>query len=339
MSLLGIDPTTSQLNTRNCCQLAARKPRQAAIDVARVRAHVEVHVRVALVHHFFESARKARSWLLMLCLVVVATTDAGSLSPQALRDLIENGEGRDRAFADAIVRMAWLRTSEPQQRAELGLLHAAIKAASLREHRKLRALIAQGELRGPALRELFDGVAPLERDHFVEEVLGIAYGPLDEPELGTDQMTYAPSGYDEIVHAFDASGLAAADRFLDLGAGLGKVVMLAALLTGAKSRGVERDGVLCELAETARRELGLGDVQLRRGDAREADSSEADVIFMYLPFTGEVLATVMGRLLSCTARAGRRRFLCTGPLDPVRYPQLVPAGPPKSWLNVYAFAA
>jgi protein-L-isoaspartate O-methyltransferase len=278
----------------------------------------------------------------MLSLLVVATTEAGTLTPQALRELIENGEGRDRAFADAIVRMAWSRTSEPAQRAELGLLHAAVRAASLRQHRKLRARIAQGELRGAALRALFEAQAAFERDHFVEEVLGIAYPPLDEPELSTDQMTYAPSGYDEIVHAFDASRLTAADRFLDLGAGLGKVVMLAALLTGAKSSGVERDGVLCELAETARRELGLGGVQLRRADAREVDSTDADVVFMYLPFSGEVLASVMGRLLADARRAAtrsRRRFLCTGALDPVRYPELAPAGPPKSWLNVYTFNA
>lgn len=270
----------------------------------------------------------------------VATTETGTLSPQALRDLIENGEGRDRAFADAIVRMAWSRTSEPHQRAELGLLHAAARAASLRQHRELRARIAKGALRGAALREIFDAAAPLERDHFVEEVLGIAYPPLDEPAVATDQMCYAPSGYDEIVHAFDLSGLAAADRFLDLGAGLGKVVMLAALFTGAKSTGVERDGVLCELGETARRELGLGGVQLRRGDAREVDSTEADVVFMYLPFSGEVLATVMDRLLADarrTAARARRRFLCTGPLDPERYPELAVAGPPKSWLNVYRF--
>lgn len=262
------------------------------------------------------------------------------LSPQELRELIEHGDTRDRAFADAIVRMAWSRTQAQADRAELDVLHASVRAASLRQHAALRAQIARGELRGQPLRQRLEAVPPLERDHFVEEVLGIAYPPLDEPALGTDQMTYAPSGYDEIVHAFDTSELGPADRFLDLGAGLGKVVMLAALLTGAKSSGVERDGVLCELAEAARRDLGLGGVQLRRGDAREVDSAAADVVFMYLPFSGEVLATVMGRFLADARRSAartRRRFLCTGPLDPERYPELVAAGPPKSWLNVYAF--
>jgi len=266
--------------------------------------------------------------------------EEGALSPRALRELMESGEGRDRAFADAIVRMAWLRTSDANQRAELGLLHEAVRAAAARQHQKLRTRIASGELRGGALRQLFEATPALERDHFIEEVLGVAYPPLDEPALTSDEMTYAPSGFDEIVHAFDATGLGPADRFLDLGAGLGKVVMLAALLTGAKSTGVERDGVLCEVGEAARRELGLGGVQLRRGDARRADSAEADVVFMYLPFTGAVLSTVMARLLADARRAegrARRRFLCTGALEPGRYPQLVAEGPPKSWLNVYRF--
>jgi protein-L-isoaspartate O-methyltransferase len=238
------------------------------------------------------------------------------------------------------MRMAWSRGSEPAHCAELGVLHATVRAASLCQHAELRARIAKGELRGRALREHFDAVPPLERDHFVEEVLGIAYPPLEEPALSPDLMTYAPSGYDEIVHAFDVSALGPADRFLDLGAGLGKVVMLAALLTGAKSTGIERDGVLCELGEVARRELGLGGVRLERGDARQVQSAEADVIFMYLPFSGEVLATVLARLLTDPQRSAaraRRRFLCTGPLALERYPGLALAGPSKSWLNVYGF--
>ena len=268
-------------------------------------------------------------------------SEAGTLSPRALRDLIEQGEGRDRAFADAIVRMAWSRTTDAAHRAELDLLHASVREAALRHHASLRLRIAKGELRHGSLRQLFDEQPPLERDHFVEEVLGIAYPPLEESALTTELMTYAPSGYDEIVHAFDASELGPADRFLDLGAGLGKVVMLAALLTGAKSVGVERDGVLCELGETARRELGLGSVQLQRGDAREVDSAEADVVFMYLPFSGAVLASVLKRLLADARRSSaraRRPFLCTGALDLKQYPELTLAAPPKSWLNVYAFA-
>jgi SAM-dependent methyltransferase len=267
--------------------------------------------------------------------------EAGTLSPRALRDLIEQGEGRDRAFADAIVRMAWSRTTDAAHRAELDLLHASVREAALRHHASLRVRIVKGELRRGALRQLFDEQPPLERDHFVEEVLGIAYPPLEEPALVTSEhMTYAPSGYEEIVHAFELTQLGPGDRFLDLGSGLGKVVMLAALLTGAASSGVESDPQLCELGRGAAAALGVPGVQLLRGDAREASGADADVVFMYLPFAGAGLVRVMERLRQDARRPRarpRQRFLCTGPLDLVRFPGVTPVGAAKSWLNVYAW--
>ena len=264
-----------------------------------------------------------------------------SLGPEALAELIERGDGSDRAFVDALLRMEWSRCNDAGQRTELGELHGALQAAGLRSHATLRRQIAQGQLRGGALRDLFDDVPRLERDHFVEEALGIAYPPLEEPALVTSEhMTYAPSGYDEIVHALELTRLGPGDRFLDLGSGLGKVVMLAALLTGAASSGVESDPQLCELGRGAAAALGVPGVQLLRGDAREASGADADVVFMYLPFAGEVLARVMERLLEEGRRpraCARQRFLCTAPLDTTRYSELVPVGAAKSWLNVYAW--
>lgn len=79
---------------------------------------------------------------------------------------------------------------------------------------------------------------------------------LDEPGLTTDTMTYVPSGYAEIVHAFDASGRAAGDRFLDLR--------------------------LCQLGGQACRELCLARADLQLGDAREAEDLSAEVALMGL---------------------------------------------------------
>jgi protein-L-isoaspartate O-methyltransferase len=264
-----------------------------------------------------------------------------SFGPEALAELIERGDGSDRAFVDALLRMEWSRCNDTGQRAELGELHRALQAAGLRVHATMRGQIAQGQLRGAALRELFDDVPRLQRDHFVEEVLGIAYPPLEEPALVTSEhMTYAPSGYEEIVHAFELTQLGPGDHFLDLGSGLGKVVMLAALLTGAASSGVESDPQLCELGRGAAAALGAPGVQLLRGDAREASGADADVVFMYLPFAGAGLVRVMERLRQDARRPRarpRQRFLCTGPLDLVRFPGVTPVGAAKSWLNVYAW--
>jgi hypothetical protein len=253
-------------------------------------------------------------------------------APSELRELVRRGDGADRAYADALLRMAWARSADLEERRELLGVFAALRAVSRQRHAPLRARIASGELGRGGLRELFDAVPALERDHFVEEVLGIAYPPLDEGAPGSDLMSYAPSGYDEIVYAFDQSKLAAGERLLDLGAGLGKVVMLAELLTGAAGFGVEYDPRLCQLGNEACGELGLRGQRLEARDARDLQSFDADVVFMYLPFSGEVLATVLARLLSDE----RPRYLCAGALELQRYPELAPVGSPQSWLNVYA---
>ncbi|NUO54964.1 MAG: methyltransferase domain-containing protein, partial [Polyangiaceae bacterium] len=242
-----------------------------------------------------------------------------------LAALFESDQSRDRAFADGLIRMHFARATDASERREIAALFTRLRDAALRAHADLRASIAAGSMRGAVLRARFDEVPAAERDHFVEEVLGIAYPPLDERRLGPELVAYQPSGYDEIVQALDVTNIDAGGRFLDIGSGMGKAVLLAALLTGASSSGLELDAELHEIAKAQSEALGLERVQFRRGDAREETLDEADVIFMYLPFTGEALATVMTRLLTnarvWTARPAGR-FLCGGALDLVRYPEL-----------------
>jgi protein-L-isoaspartate O-methyltransferase len=267
-------------------------------------------------------------------------TTSAMVDPDALRALLDRDDGRDRAFVDAMIRMAWSRKMEPAKRDELGELHRAVRAASLRSHGAIRTQIADGTLRGAKLRNRFDDVPVFQRDHFVEEVLGIAYPPLEEPELTPGLMTYSPSGYDEIVHAIDVTRLGPGDQFLDVGSGMGKAVMLATLLAGATSTGVECERSLDALARDASHAIGLQEVRFHHGDARDVASENADVVFMYLPFTGSVLTTVMARLIEegrPRASRSRARFLCAGPLDTHHYPDLVAAGPAKSWLHIYAW--
>ncbi len=257
----------------------------------------------------------------------------------SLRTLLDTDRASDRAFVDALIRVGWSRTSDAAERAELEQLHAATRAAALRSHGELRAQVASGSLRGAALRRCFDDLPLLERDHFVEELLGIAYPPLDEPQLARDLVGYSPSGYDEIVHAFDVTGLAACHSFQDLGCGLGKAMLLAALLNGAVSAGVDCNALLCEQGQRSARELGLDEVRFQHGDAREAPLAEADVSFMYLPFTGDALSTVLARLMAQgrPSPRGWRRYLCCGALELRRFPELELAGPARSWLHVYAW--
>jgi protein-L-isoaspartate O-methyltransferase len=255
----------------------------------------------------------------------------------ALQELLASGEVSERAYVDGALRMYWAR-AESEQRGPITRLHEAVKLEARRAHASLRAEIAVGRARGAALEQRFMAVPPREREHYVEEVLGLAYPPLDEPALERELIGYQPSGFDELSFAFEAVQLSAGQRFLDLGSGLGKAVLLADLLRGARAHGIEQDARLCAGAERAAADLGCRATFLH-ADIRQVELDEADVVFMYLPFTGQVLRGVLERLLRPAGAAARKppRFLCSAALDESAYPELQPVGPARSWLHVYAW--
>ena len=146
--------------------------------------------------------------------------------------MVEPDTLRDRAFIDGTLRLRVARADEGERRV-LEAQRATLVDAAAQAHAALRAAIRDGTLRGDALRARFDAWAPHERDHYVEEVLGIAYPALAEPAPEHELVSYCPSGYDEILHAFEATGLGAGDRFFDVGSGAGKSVLLARLLLPA----------------------------------------------------------------------------------------------------------
>jgi hypothetical protein len=249
-------------------------------------------------------------------------------------------EVADRAFLDSSIRIEWAKTANTSKRAQLIERHGALRAASLASHIGIRKEIREGRLRLQALRQYFDKLPLEERDHFVEEVLGIAYLPLEEEDRTEEAevRAYTPSGYDEMSYAFDVMELGPNNRLFDVGSGAGKALLLGALLCGARCSGLEKNPVLHNLAASAAKDLDI-ETHARSvlGDLKTdaiAIADEADVLFMYLPFTGTTLTTVMDRLLS---KPGRR-FLCAGAVDLQKYPQLELVAPAKSWLHVYRFA-
>ncbi len=136
---------------------------------------------------------------------------------------------------------------------------------------------------------------PEERDAAVEQYLGIAR-PIPSPAPpGEYLIGYHPSGVAAIVQAFVGVPVTADDVVIDLGAGLGKVVMLARLLTGATARGIEIQPALVDRARAAAARLGI-DVRFTLADARDASLTDGTVFFLYAPFEGPVLAHVLRRL-------------------------------------------
>ncbi|MEZ4616402.1 MAG: class I SAM-dependent methyltransferase [Caldilineaceae bacterium] len=87
-----------------------------------------------------------------------------------------------------------------------------------------------------------------------------------------------------------------ADCFYDLGSGLGQVVMLVQLLTGMAARGVEYDPAFVDFARRQAAILDLPAVRFVNADARIADYSDGTIFFLFTPFRGAMLRTVMTRL-------------------------------------------
>jgi hypothetical protein len=259
-----------------------------------------------------------------------------SLSPQERWNLLRSGNSTDRAFLDAIIRIEWAQTRDLGKRAQLNELHGALRAASLEGHFAIRQEIRAGRLRLHPLRAQFDKLPLEERDHFVEEVLGIAYPPLEEEDAEPEPevRAYTPSGYDEMSYAFDVMALGPENRLFDVGSGAGKAILLASLVCGARCSGLEKNPSLHDLAARSAKELNIeSHARSVLGDLKTeaiAMADEADVVFMYLPFTGATLTSVMDRLLSKP-----RHFLCGGAADQKRYPQLELVAPAKSWLHIY----
>lgn len=86
------------------------------------------------------------------------------------------------------------------------------------------------------------------------------------------------------------------DFFIDLGSGLGQVVLLAHLLTGVNACGIEIEPAYCEYARCAAAALELTAVEFISSDARVADLSRGTVFFMFTPFKGSVMRMVLDRL-------------------------------------------
>jgi predicted RNA methylase len=72
---------------------------------------------------------------------------------------------------------------------------------------------------------------------------------------------------------------------LDVGAGVGKLALVGALLTSARWHGIECDAELADAAAVAARELGVADrTQFTIGDITDVDWSAFDAFYLYNPF-------------------------------------------------------
>jgi Methyltransferase domain len=161
-------------------------------------------------------------------------------------------------------------------------------------------------------------------DELVSGVLQLN-SPGTTVELSADMVAYQPTPARHIFDWIHRTRLTSDDIVIDLGAGLGHVAILIAILSAAHAVGIELDPSFVECAHKSAEELKLTNVAFRSDDARVADLSSGTVFYLYTPFRGATLRTVLDRL---QVAAGMREIrVCTfGPCTPII------AG--ESWLTI-----
>jgi hypothetical protein len=228
-----------------------------------------------------------------------------------LLDLLERDRSLSRSFATRSLLSERLETlrlahsdSTLQRRAAQAI--AQLEAADERFIARLRARLQRG-LYTPAglVRGLWQhaeredaaaGYAPL--DVLLAGLLDAGELP-DELPRTPEMVAYQPAPGRVILALLDE--VRADDVFYDLGSGLGRVVIMVALLTGARARGIELQPSFCAYATRAAAAVTAHPLDFSACDARDAAFGDGTLFFLYTPFRGALLREVMGKLRAIAA--------------------------------------
>jgi Histone methylation protein DOT1 len=185
------------------------------------------------------------------------------------------------------------------------------------------------EERGPASGMGYDYYDYL--DELISGVLQLQEPDAEDIPRVSEQVFYQPTPARHIFDLINLTALAATDLLVDLGSGLGHVPMLVSICTPARSLGIELEQAYVARARQCAQSLNLNRVAFLQQDAREADLSTGTVFYLYTPFTGSILSTVVNRLRR--EAATRRIRICSyGPCTSViaEEPWLEPATAPQA---------
>lgn len=141
--------------------------------------------------------------------------------------------------------------------------------------------------------------------------------------LAAEMVGYQPTPARLIMELVQRAQLDYGDVFYDIGSGLGHVAVVVALLSGVRTVGIEVDAGYCAYARRCAALLRLDHVAFRNEDARTANFSDGTLFYLYTPFHGKILQTVLDRLRSeaeqrpiricaygpCTATVAQQRWL------------------------------
>lgn len=149
-------------------------------------------------------------------------------------------------------------------------------------------------------------------DIFINGILSFKDVPEQTLQREPGMVYYQKTPARIIFEMLDKLPITRDDVFVDLGSGLGFVVILLNLLTDAKAKGIEFEPAFCNYAIDCATNLNIQNVEFINADARHADYSSGNIFFMYTPFDGGIMDDVLA-LLKKEALSRKIKIVTYGP--------------------------
>ncbi|MEO7112125.1 MAG: class I SAM-dependent methyltransferase [Polyangiaceae bacterium] len=200
---------------------------------------------------------------------------------------------------------------------------------------EMRATIERGAHDPTSFRAAILGVPRIDRDAWLDRVLGLAEIPDDDPNLPSGCVPYLPCAVEVLLRVVEQASPQPSDVFVDIGAGLGRASAFVHLVTGASVINLEIQPQLVRAARELATRLLISKMSFIEGDATNLVThlTSGTIFFLYCPFSGARLAQVVAGL-EAIARIKTIRVCCVDlPLPTCDW--LVAEGPVAGDLAIY----
>jgi SAM-dependent methyltransferase len=201
--------------------------------------------------------------------------------------------------------------------------------------KELRGSLIRNGPSPAAFRAALSGIRAEDRDTWLDLLWDIDELPEDDPLLPPGCVPYLPCPVATVLEAVRQAAVTSNDVFVDVGAGLGRAVVLTHLLTGAGGIGLEIQPELVRAARGRAAWLNLSRVRMVEGDAVDLIRriTIGTVFFLYCPFGQDRLQHVLDDL-EHIARTRPIRVCCVG-FPPLDRPWLAPVPSTSVEVAVY----
>jgi hypothetical protein len=143
-------------------------------------------------------------------------------------------------------------------------------------------------------------------DLFIDCIFNIDVDSVRIGNVRSGMVHLERSPADAVLEFIDHLDLSGTETVYDLGSGLGHVLFLFRLLTGAKCIGIEIEHLYYDTSVRIINSLNVDKIQFINKDVRDVDLSKGNIFFMYSPF----FDTIMDEVLKNLKVIGRNKKMC-----------------------------